>query len=216
VSADSHTSVLSGVAAYYSSKLAEHGPTARGVDWNSEASQTQRHQQFLHLLGNEWKASILDLGCGYGDFFRFLHERGFRGTYIGYDIVPEMIAEARRKHGADKDRLWRVGAAPNETADYAIASGILNVKGEISMNEWTDHVYHVIDMLARAARYGFGFNMLSLASAPERRRPDLYYADPTAMLNNCIRRFGRQVTLLQDYGLWEFTLVIRKEPDGTN
>ncbi len=202
--------ILRRLADYYAAKLAAHGPTARGVDWNSEASQALRHRQFLRLLGSESAASVLDLGCGYGDFLRFLREQGFTGGYIGYDIAPEMIAAARRLHGEGEDRQWRVGAAPDQSADYAIGSGILNVRGNVAMEDWTGHVHRTIDALARAGRRGFGFNVLSLASEPERRRPDLYYADPAAMLAYCVSRFGPGATLLQDYGLWEFTLVVRR------
>ena len=35
------------------------------------------------------------------------------------------------------------------------------------------YVHDIIDILARAGRRGFAFNVLSLSSDPERRRPDL-------------------------------------------
>jgi hypothetical protein len=51
--------------------------------------------------------------------------------------------------------------------------------------------------------------VLSLSSDPERRRPTLYYADPAEMLAYCLSRYGRSVALLQDYGLYEFTVMVR-------
>src|ERR1700737_1690612 len=126
---DPHPSILSGVAAYYSSKLALHGTTAQGVDWNGQASHDLRHRQFLRLLDGALDASVLDLGCGFGDFLRFFRAEGHGGPFIGYDVAPNMIAEASRLHGEGADRQWRVGATPKETADFAIASGIFNVKG---------------------------------------------------------------------------------------
>lgn len=203
--------ILAKVAAYYAGKLAQHGATARGVDWNGEQSQVQRHRQFLRLLGEEHEASVLDLGCGYGDFLRFIRQHGFTGAYIGYDVAPEMIAAARRLHGEGDDRIWRVGGVPQETADYAIASGILNVKGDVPSEKWGEYVRKMIAVLARAGRRGFAFNVLTSASDPARRRPDLYYADPVEMLSYCLSRFGRSVALLQDYGLWEFTVLVRHQ-----
>ncbi|CAD5293141.1 conserved hypothetical protein [Bosea sp. 62] len=29
------------------------------------------------------------------------------------------------------------------------------------------------------------------------------------MLANCLARYGRHVALLQDYGVWEFTVLVR-------
>ena len=200
----------SDVAAYYASKLAIHGPTSRGVDWNGIASHELRHRQFLRLIGGAADASILDLGCGFGDFLRFVRAQGHRGPFIGYDVSPDMILEALRLHGEGTDRRWRVGANPAETADFAVASGIFNVKGDVRVETWARYVHHTIDVLAQAGRCGFAFNVLSLSSDPERRAAHLYYADAAGMLSHCLQRYGRSVALLQDYGLHEFTMVVRR------
>ena len=203
-------SILGNVAAYYASRLATHGPTPQGVDWNGLPSHELRHRQFLRLLEGAPDASVLDLGCGFGDFLRFLRAHGHRGPFIGYDIAPEMIAEASRLHGEGADRQWRVGAKPAETADFAIASGIFNVKGDVPVETWARYVHQTIDILAQAGRRGFAFNVLSLSSDPQRRANRLYYAEPSEMLSLCLGRYGRSVALLQDYGLYEFTVIVRR------
>lgn len=204
------STILRNVAAYYASKLAIHGATSAGVDWNGQLSHVLRHRQFLRLLSGNSDASIVDLGCGFGDFLRFLRAEGYRGEFVGYDIEPSMIVRARELWGEGPDRSWRIGAEPATVADFAIASGIFNVKDDIPMASWVRHAHAIIDILARTGLKGFAFNMLSLSSAPERRRPDLYYADPAEMLNYCIARYGRSVALLQDYGLYEFTMIVRQ------
>jgi len=203
-------SIVSGVAAYYSSKLALHGATPQGVDWNGQASHELRHRQFLRLLNGSFDCSVLDLGCGFGDFLRFLRAEGYRGPFIGYDVAPDMIAEAVRLHGEGEDRQWRVGAKPVETADFAVASGVFNVKGDVPVETWARYINDTIDVLARAGRRGFAFNVLSLSSDPERRAVHLYYADASQRLSDCLRRYGRSVALLQDYGLYEFTVIVRR------
>lgn len=205
----SHESILARVSRYYAGRLAEHGASPRGVDWNGAESQRLRHDQFLRLLGADPEGSVLDLGCGCGDFLAFLRESGHRGAYAGWDIAPEMIAAARKVHGEGQDLSWHVGAIPDAPADHAIASGVLNVRNEASDADWAAYVEDVIGTLARAGRRGFGFNMLSLSSDPERRRANLHYADPAATLRHCLDRYGRHVALLQDYGLWEFTVLVR-------
>lgn len=202
-------SIRSDVANYYASKLATYGATSQGVDWNGAASHDMRHRQFLRLVGNDRETSVLDLGCGYGDFLRFLRVEGHRGPFIGYDVAPNMIAEASRLHG-EAGCQWRVGAEPSETADFAIASGIFNVKGDVPIETWARYVRDTIDVLAQAGRRGFAFNVLSLSSDPERRASHLYYADASEMLSYCLLRYGRSVALLQDYGLYEFTVIVRR------
>lgn len=197
------------VAAYYDAALAEHGPTARGVDWKDHASHRLRHAQFLRLVAGDPEASVLDLGCGYGDFLGVLRAAGHRGRYIGCDLAPGMIAAARALHGEGPDRAWHLGAAPPEPCDYAIGSGILNVRRGADAAAWAAYVEQVIVTLAANGQQGFGFNMLSLSSDPERRRADLHYASPAATLQMCLDRFGRHAAVLQDYGLWEFTMLVR-------
>ena len=101
------STILSEVAAYYAAKLEAHGSTPQGVDWNGIDSHEQRHRQFLYLLNGSPNASIIDLGCGFGDFLRFLRAEGCRGPFIGYDVVPDMIAEASRLTGLHPAGLRR-------------------------------------------------------------------------------------------------------------
>ena len=74
---------------------------------------------------------------------------------------------------------------------------------------WARYVREIIDILARTGRRGFAFNVLSLSSDADKRSGTLYYADAAEMLSYCLHRYGRSVALLQDYGLYEFTVVIR-------
>jgi SAM-dependent methyltransferase len=215
MSGEGQAEILAAVAAYYDAALAQHGTTARGVDWKDAASHGLRHAQFLRLVAGDPEASVLDLGCGYGDFLAVLRAHGHRGRYLGCDVAPGMIEAARALHGEGPDRAWHLGATPPEPCDYAIASGILNVRRGADPAAWAAYVDGVIATLAAHGRRGFGFNMLTSWSDPERRRPDLHYADPVAMLDRCLRRHGRHVALLQDYGLWEFTLLVR-QPSQTD
>ena len=184
----------------------------RAASTGMESIPCLRHRQFLRLLEHQPDASVLDLGCGFGDFLRFLRANGHHGFFIGYDIAPSMIEAAVLLHGEGPDRCWRVGAEPVEAADFAVASGVFNVKGSVPADTWASYVQGTIDILARAGRRGFAFNMLSLSSDALRRRADLYYADPVTMLGDCLAHCGRSVALLQDYGLWEFTVIVRHQP----
>jgi SAM-dependent methyltransferase len=203
------TSILSDVAAYYTSKLEAHGSTPQGVDWNDVASHERRHHQFLRLLNGSPAASVIDLGCGFGDFLRFLRENGHTGRFTGYDIAQSMIEKALELHGESDNHQWRIGAKPGETADFAVASGLLNVKGDVPVDEWEEYVRGIIEVLAQVGTRGFAFNVLSLSSDAERRRPTLYYADPCEVLRYCLSKYGRSIALLQDYGLYEFTVIVR-------
>ena len=197
-------------AAYYEAKLMAHGPTPRGVDWNSEASQRLRFEQLLRIIEPDAPVgTLVDYGCGYGALADSMAERFPEWTYCGFDPSEQMIAAARRLHAANArcsftDREETLGRAA-----YTVASGIFNVKLDADGDVWTAYVLATLDRFAAISERGFAFNVLTIHSDPDRRRPDLYYADPTQLFEHCRRTFSRQVALLHDYKLFEFTILVR-------
>jgi SAM-dependent methyltransferase len=197
------------VGRYYSGRLREHGPTAKGVDWNSEESQALRFTQLSRLLPATGSCGIVDYGCGYGALVAFLATRGLDLDYQGFDISNEMVDQARRDHGGD-GRRFTTSPADLVPADFTVASGIFNVRLDTSVEEWTGYVMHTLTELDRLGRRGFAFNMLTSYSDKDRMRADLYYGDPRFYFDHCKLTFSKEVALLHDYGLYEFTILVRK------
>lgn len=196
--------------AYYDAKLRAHGATPAGMDWNSQASQELRFRQLARLWEDDADAGVVDYGCGYAALAGYLRERGHRGPYLGYDVSTDMI-RAAETHVVTLERC-RVTARREALSplDYAVASGVLNVKQQAGDAEWASYVRETIADLAALGTRGFAFNALTLYSDVEKRRPDLYYADPLELFDHCKRTHSRFVTLLHDYPLYEFTLLVRR------
>lgn len=204
------TDLLAEVAAYYSAKLAEHGPTARGVDWNTAESQALRFEQLTRVIDSAGPFSLNDVGCGYGALVDFLAARHAHFSYTGVDVSAEMIRAASKCHQATTSARFIHAATPGESADYGIASGILNVRLSRPADEWIEYIKGVLDVLDQTSTRGFAFNCLTSYSDPDRMRSDLYYADPCVLFDLCKRRYSPNVALLHDYGLYEFTILVRK------
>lgn len=201
-------SALEKVERYYSGRFAEHGASARGVDWNSAESQTLRFEQLLRVADGTGPFSLVDYGCGYGALASFLDNEGVDADYVGYDLSAPMIAHARTAHPG---RRFLDDESQLRPADYAVASGIFNVKLDEPAADWQEYVVRTIARLSELGRAGFAFNMLTSYSDPERMRDDLFYGDPSFFFDLCKREHSRHVALLHDYGLWEFTVVVRKD-----
>lgn len=202
--------ILSEIAGYYSAKLAEYGETPRGVDWNSEESQILRFEQVSKVIDCSVYFSINDLGCGYGALFDYLHSKVKDFFYNGCDISEKMIKAAQRRHSTAQNACFMLGAEPSAVADYDIASGIFNVRLGRSDAEWYDYVVATLDVMDRTSRLGFAFNCLTSYSDADKMRDCLYYADPCSLFDLCKRKYSRHVALLHDYGLYEFTILVRK------
>jgi hypothetical protein len=96
------------------------------------------------------------------------------------------------------------------------ASGIFNVKLDAPSDRWHAYIIETIDHMASLSRRGFAFNLLTAYADEDRKRPDLYYGDPGFFFDHCARRYARLGTaLLQDYGLFEFTMIVRFSEKGS-
>jgi Methyltransferase domain len=206
----SHDAIRTQVGHYYSDKVVTHGPTARGVDWNSPESQHLRFCQLAKVIDGDSPFSINDYGCGYGAFVDHLQGSGLAFNYRGFDISDEMISAARQLHPASDRVAFVARESELQPADYTVASGIFNVKLQTPENEWTQYVLDTLHSLDRLSQRGFSFNVLTKYSDPEFMRPTLYYADPELLFDYCKTRFSRFVALLHDYPLYEFTILVRK------
>lgn len=208
-----HDDILLRVGDYYTGKLRAHGATPRGVDWSSAESQELRFAELARLWGLETSFSLTDYGCGYAALAGYLRRQGARVGYVGFDVSAEMLARAAELWGGPPGIELLGDASRLHPTDYAVASGVFNVKLDTDDARWLEYVLAEIEVLDRLGRKGFAFNALSLYSEPERRRPDLYYADPLALFDHCKRRFSPRVALLHDYPLYEFTVLVRRKED---
>lgn len=200
-------SALDAVGRYYSEKLAQHGASPRGADWNSAESQELRFAQLLRVCEAQTRFSLNDIGCGYGALLDYLSRLGKECDYLGVDISEAMVAQARQLHPRAR---FLVGRRADRVADYSVASGIFNVRLAASDEDWRVHVHQTLEEMDAGSRRGFAFNCLTKYSDAGRMQDYLYYADPGALFDHCKKRFSRNVALLHDYGLYEFTLVVRK------
>lgn len=197
-------------AEYYTRKIREHGPTASGADWKSVESQYLRFEQLLKVCDTSGAFSILDFGCGYGALADYLEGRGLTYSYCGYDVSEEMLKHAQEQH-RDLEHCRFIGDKTQlVAAEYTIASGIFNVKLDTPETDWKEYVRRTVHQIADLSARGFAFNVLTLYSDVERRRADLYYADPLFWFDYCKRNFSKYVALLHDYPLYEFTILVRK------
>lgn len=203
--------ILDDVRHYYGDKVSQFGPTPRGADWNSRESQVLRFEQLLKVVRDPGLFSLNDYGCGYGALVDYLVERGYACRYYGYDISREMINEARRQHGRRPGCRFLTTRSRLAAADYTVASGIFNVRLKVRKDVWSDYVLTTLNDLNRLSRKGFAFNALTSYADRERMRPDLYYADPALLFDYCKQNFSRFVSLIHDYPLYEFTILVRKQ-----
>jgi len=201
---------LDQVKSYFDKRIQEHGASPQGSDWNSAASQNVRFDQLLRVIDTSEPFSLLDYGCGYGALVDYLAEKGYQVDYYGFDILESAIQTARAAHAGKPRRTFFADKASLPVCDFTIASGIFNFRGEQTFEAWTEYVVGVLREFDRFSRRGFSSNFLTKYSDADKMRPDLYYADPMYLFDYCKSNLSRNVALLHDYNLYDFTLIVRK------
>lgn len=198
---------------YYKKRRDAHGTAPEGAGWKSKEAQEIRFKQLLKIIGSGSGFSVNDIGCGFGHLLDYMQGMGFSNfVYRGYDLLKEMIDQAREKYSQKNEVKFCCidHISEIDSADYCLASGIFSLKGDISEGKWLAYILETIEEMDRKSSLGFGFNMLTKYSDPEYMEKELYYADPCFMFDFCKRNFSRNVALLHDYQEYDFTILVRK------
>ncbi|MDP1571621.1 MAG: class I SAM-dependent methyltransferase [Vicinamibacterales bacterium] len=202
---------LDGIRDLYTGNLAEHGVNSKSVGWRDEATHLLRFDRLARLVNPTVPFTVNDWGCGYGAMCVDFEQRfGAAMTgFTGYDISREMLDAARAAVRTPGARFVH-GSDVTEEADYTFVSGTFNVKLESTDAEWAAYVTSRLEALWAVSRRGLAFNLLT--SYVDWKEPHLFYGDPRDFFDVCKRRLSKYVTLLHDTPLYEWTILVHREP----
>jgi len=171
---------------HYRRLLREQDDASRQVGWMDRLQQLLAFEVLAAVgdLCGPAAPSVLDVGCGLGDFLDYLRQRGFAGPYTGVDLVPELIEAARVRQDDTASAISFIVADVLDADlalkphDYVIASGLFDYRTPDSAARLPRTVRRLYDLCRR----GVAWNVLGLAP-PERE--DLYAAPPGELLELC-------------------------------
>src|SRR5258708_4222193 len=110
---------------YYRVRLTGQSASEKRVGWNTPHSQEVRLEA-LAAAGKLRGMKILDVGCGLGALWGYLKKKRVKADYVGVDLFPNVIGEARKLYlGVHFEaRVLTARPFPPETFDYAFLSGV--------------------------------------------------------------------------------------------
>jgi SAM-dependent methyltransferase len=205
-----------GIESYYSQKVSVHGRTPWGVDWSCIATQEARFAQLLKLCDFSRPFALNDVGCGYGALWSYLtkYHDEVEIDYLGLDVSPAMIRHASMVRRDLSRANFMVASASPRVADYSVASGIFNVKLAQPLDRWERFIANTLIEMRAASRRGFAVNFMT-PLGPGRPVRSVYRTVPKPWVEFCASEFGASTDILADYGLREFTLLVRLGPQAT-
>lgn len=193
----------------YRERLQKYGEDIRTLGSGTKERQRIRYR-VLSEVGNLNYSSILDLGCGFGDFYKYLKEKGLKVDYTGYDICPEFvkIAQAKFPEATFEVRDIQEDGIPRKF-DYIVSSQTFNNK---LLNEENDIlIKDIIRRCFEASNIGVAIDMTT--DYVDFKKEHLYYYSPEDIFRFC-KSLTKRVTLRHDSPLFEFTIYLYQDFQG--
>ncbi len=190
---------------FFDKKLMCHGDRPEAVGWSAKG-QALRYQAMLDV-GDINKSKTLDFGCGKGDFYKFLRDRGIQVEYTGFDINEKLISLARRKYPERDFRVFDIDKdVLNEDFDYILLCGVFNLE-----LEGTDQtIKNALLTLFKHCRTALAFNALS--SHDPKKDFELHYVSPEELLDFALKNLSPHVSFRHDRIPYDFTMFVRRQP----
>ncbi|MFN3521621.1 MAG: class I SAM-dependent methyltransferase [Phenylobacterium sp.] len=201
---------------HYEETLAMFGPNVHGVDWpNLEDLETRFRIMASGVPATDEPVRLLDVGCGVGLFLDYLLENVVPGTwtYTGLDISRAMVDNARGRHPHARFLCRDLIASPDlgEMFDFAILNGVFTVKRDLPQVEMEAFVKALLTAVWPHCRLGVAFNVMSVHL--DYPRDDLFHWPMDEAVAFATRALSREVRVRADYGLYEYTTFVYREPN---
>lgn len=185
-----------------------------GVDIKTLASGNIERQKIrfkiFSEIGDLNGKTLLDLGCGFGDFYQHLKERNISVKYTGIDICPAFIDVCRERF-PEADFMVRdiQKEGFNKKYDYIVSSQVFNGKFEVQDN--MDVIKNVLEKCYKNCNVATAFDMMT--DYVDFKEDKLYYYSPEKIFSYC-KSLTKRVLLRHDYPLFEFVVCLYKDFEG--
>lgn len=185
---------------FYQKAFKKHGISARGLNWNSEDTQNIRFEVLTTFLKDEISSSsIVDAGCGFGDFYLFLTKQNLHPKrYVGIDCIQDFIE-------ISKQRLPNITFTCRDIlrdeliyADWYVASGSLNILN--SFDTWM-----FLEKMLFYSKKGVVFNVLE----GDKRSENFNYQKKEDIIK-FVKTKGYKIKIVEAYLPNDISVEIRK------
>lgn len=194
---------------YYKELFQQHGVKPDSLGWH-KGNQFLRFKQLTESM-NLKGSTICDVGCGFGDFIKYLEINQITNfNYIGIDIVEEFILEAEKSYSKIENIQFLRGdfltTLIEGEIDYTIASGTFNYRvADIDCYDFVyDYMRKMFDLSKKAVAIDF------LSDRVDYFHDHNFNYNPIKILELAYK-LSKRVILNNSYFPFEFSIVIYKD-----
>ncbi|MCK9418552.1 MAG: methyltransferase domain-containing protein [Nitrospirae bacterium] len=189
---------------FYNFHLKKFGDRPEALRWTPQG-QLKRYRTLADIapardLNN---ATVLDYGCGTGDFYKFLKRRGISVQYTGVDINENFITLAKKKYPECEFHVMNADDDPLEGFyDYIFICGVFNLQ----VPGVDEDMKNALVTLFGHCNKGLALNALS--SHTPVKDPELHFTSPEEMVKFSIENLSPFIALRHDLIQNDFTLYV--------
>lgn len=191
----------------YNEAADKHGTSSKAVLWDDPQTQYLRFSELVKSLDfDDRRKTLLDIGCGNGELYKFLNFLGFRGRYVGYDINEKLLAQARNRFAnIDVHNNDIMREEIPQRFDYVVLSGLFNV----NVGQSTTWVHDFLKKMFALCEGVMVFNMIS--THVTFREEAMFYMNPAEVLTFCIENLSKRTTLAHHNLPYNYTVTVFKD-----
>jgi SAM-dependent methyltransferase len=190
----------------YSKRLSQFGHSPESLGWGGGTSrQVKRFESLTRFMDSKTDFSLLDVGCGFGDLCGFLRRKGWKGKYLGVDLVPDLIQVARNQNYANSEFVVSDASVNLQSLgqyDFVVASGIFNAK--LSSDNLV-HIEMTLTQMWESSKQAVVVDFMT--NKVDFQAEGSWHTDP-AIAYQIGKRISKKVVLLDDYLDYEYVLSL--------
>ncbi len=181
----------------YRSRYEELGVTPQSLGWGSKGDQIERFEVLTNQIDFENK-TVMDIGCGFADFFSYLNNKGYNVDYMGVDIIPDFIEYCRKEFPKQDFYCNNIMTAENlPKADILISLGTLNFKLKRVDNLKYSKLF--IKKAFALTREQLIVDFLSEYRTPDYEKEDFVYYHSPENIFSFSMNLSNNIKLIHDY-----------------
>lgn len=192
----------------YDERLEKYGATIDAL----ASGNVERHNLRFKIsteVGIKEGDSVLDLGCGFADYYQYLQEQGLKVNYTGYDINPSLVEKARQRFPYLDLQTKDILQDEFPTFDYIVSSSCFNLP--LTEQDNYDFIAEIFQKCYEHANIGVAIDFNS--SYVDFKSTEGFHYDPEKVFS-IAKKSTKRVALRHDYPLFEFCIYLFKDFKG--
>ena len=187
----------------YVGRYNEFGFSPKTLGWGNFGRQELRFS-VLSQIGIGLESSVLDVGCGFGDLFKYLKENNWDGKYFGIDIVEELLDEAKKQYS--DICVQNLDILENDVEQF-------DFDAKLFSEDNLQYIERMMKKMFDISRVGVAIDFLS--SYVDFTNEIAYHSSPEVIFSMA-KRISKRIVLRHDYMPYEFAVYLYKNDDITD